>query len=230
MNKNCPSCGASYGIGPQNVGRRLPCKKCGTALVVGSDGLQLAHAQTPNPSSDIAAHEEPTLYGGDVMPQTGFGRSVKALPTDMLLGLVAKICFGFGMFLVILFLFFPLMDLARADGIKAEISAGNNKVAFKGIPQGGPNEGEDSKRKDWEKAREKLDKNLEEVHIASHRSRYWNLWGMMIGFFFLAGSSLSFLHPRNTTATKVVGAVILCAQAVLIFTAFVIGGTAAGFR
>lgn len=47
MNNTCPSCGSVYGVTPQHIGREFKCRKCGAALVVKEEGLQLAGGETP---------------------------------------------------------------------------------------------------------------------------------------------------------------------------------------
>ena len=39
MNNACPSCGAVYAVTAKDVGRKIKCKKCSSALRVDDDGL-----------------------------------------------------------------------------------------------------------------------------------------------------------------------------------------------
>lgn len=47
MKNECPACGAVYSVTRQHVGRRIACKKCGAALVVEADGIELAGRPRP---------------------------------------------------------------------------------------------------------------------------------------------------------------------------------------
>ena len=48
MNSACPTCGAVYAVTPKDVGRKLKCKKCHTALAVTDAGLVV---DTPSASA-----------------------------------------------------------------------------------------------------------------------------------------------------------------------------------
>ena len=48
MNSACPTCGAVYAVTPKDVGRKLKCKKCKTALAVTDAGLVV---DTPSASA-----------------------------------------------------------------------------------------------------------------------------------------------------------------------------------
>jgi predicted Zn finger-like uncharacterized protein len=41
MNNTCPKCGTSYSIKAEHVGRKVTCKNCQTALIVGEGGLEV---------------------------------------------------------------------------------------------------------------------------------------------------------------------------------------------
>src|ERR1700688_316407 len=41
MNNACPSCGAVYAVTGRDIGRKLKCKKCSSALIVTDAGLVL---------------------------------------------------------------------------------------------------------------------------------------------------------------------------------------------
>ncbi|MGF1582765.1 MAG: DUF4282 domain-containing protein [Gemmataceae bacterium] len=78
MNRNCPSCGATYKIGPEHVGRSVKCQGCGSALVVRPEGLAL---DQPPPQAPIASQDSYSQnYGvpGGMPPNTygqaGYGQ------------------------------------------------------------------------------------------------------------------------------------------------------------
>ena len=47
MNNNCPSCGALYNVASKDIGRRLKCKKCNSALTVTDAGLEMDDGGPP---------------------------------------------------------------------------------------------------------------------------------------------------------------------------------------
>ena len=55
MNNTCPSCGSVYGVTPQHVGRQFACRKCGAALAVNEEGLQLAGGAAAPPAEEEGA-------------------------------------------------------------------------------------------------------------------------------------------------------------------------------
>jgi predicted Zn finger-like uncharacterized protein len=125
MNNACPSCGAVYAVTAKDVGRKIKCKKCSSALIVTEDGLEPdepAAAPPPPPpvvavEADIAEDEED---GGEEEPVIAVkGKKEKKGKAPYqggsggvdLKGVMAKIggiptlLFSFGVFLVILFTF-----------------------------------------------------------------------------------------------------------------------------
>jgi len=80
-------------------------------------------------------------------------------------------------------------------------------------------------RKRWDKERDQLLEKAEEAEIRAQDARYWYAWGMMVGFFFVAGGAVGFLHPRQPRSRRVLGCIVLAAQVLLIFIGFQIGST-----
>jgi hypothetical protein len=58
MNNACPGCGAAYAVAEKDVGRRIACKKCGTALIVAATGLVRDDVDAPSPPPN-ADDDEP---------------------------------------------------------------------------------------------------------------------------------------------------------------------------
>jgi predicted Zn finger-like uncharacterized protein len=129
MNNTCPSCGAVYNVAGKDVGRRIKCKKCGTALTVTEAGLEVDAEAAPAPAPSFPAVDD--RYDEEESPSRdrdrgrkdrgrsrggpGFdlGQALKAI------GGLSTILFGIGAFLVIVFFFQPYISTAavkRASG------------------------------------------------------------------------------------------------------------------
>jgi predicted Zn finger-like uncharacterized protein len=52
MNNACPECGAIYAVAEKDIGRRIACKKCNTALVVAEEGLRRDSEAAPPKADD----------------------------------------------------------------------------------------------------------------------------------------------------------------------------------
>lgn len=59
MNNACPECGAVYAVAEKDIGRRISCKKCSTALIVAEEGLRRddSKAAVPPKKDDTAERE-----------------------------------------------------------------------------------------------------------------------------------------------------------------------------
>lgn len=250
MNNTCPSpnCGAVYNLTPAHVGRSFVCKKCNSSLIVTAQGLELQAPAYPPEPPDVGVIEE----ASPVPRATGRVRSrggseslqklIERLKTDSFTWL-----FGSGLVLVILFLFLPLIDQAKISARQAAIDRGNSKIyggsgsrkpAFPGGPPGVMEEPPKDKKddaKDKEKERKQWEetdkpKLMEEVEDARYSARTWlrwYSWGMMFGFICLGLAGLGYLSPQQTTIRRVVGSIVVCAQVLLIFIAFVIASSIA---
>ncbi|HEV3255332.1 MAG TPA: hypothetical protein VG013_00500 [Gemmataceae bacterium] len=213
-----PGCGAAYSITPQHIGRRLTCKKCGASLVVEPNGLQLADAVVAaEPAGGFEDMGGPSpsrrAYGqGSAALQSIWGRITEDVPTFL---------FGIGAVLVIVYLFYPLIDQAKETRAQAQIEAGDRRLAES--LQGDKGSGDDAKKKteDWEKKKKELQKDVDDLRVSNRRAIYWYMWGMMLGFLCLAIAAIGYLSPRQTTTRRVVGSIIICAEVVLIFMTFV---------
>jgi hypothetical protein len=137
MNNICPNpgCGAVYNITPQHVGRRLICKKCAAPLLVTDYGLQVEAgapagvppaegAPFPPHAPELPAAPPPAPRRGPSGPNpfTRFLDWVKGVE-------VATWLFGVGAFLVIMYVFFPIIDQAVVNRRSALIKAGENRQA-----------------------------------------------------------------------------------------------------
>src|SRR5206468_131012 len=129
MNNSCPSCGAIYNVAAKDIGRRIKCKKCQTALIVTENGLEVDQPVVPAAAAAPAAPLFDDEDDGDEVVSTkkgkDRGRRYAGPPGPSLgerlekVGGIPTLIMGFGAFLVIVFLFLPIIGSAavsRADG------------------------------------------------------------------------------------------------------------------
>jgi hypothetical protein len=144
--------------------------------------------------------------------------------------------FAFGSVLVILFLFFPILDQLKLAKFKAAVEIGDQEQTrldreLQAKEQANPSRaGADIDRKSRREAREKWTRQRSEVEAQAEQHRiglrgsaYWYTWGMLLGFLALAASAVGFLSPAQPMTRRVVGAIVLCAQLLLIFITYVMG-------
>jgi hypothetical protein len=245
MDKFCPApgCGATYNVSQHHVGRRFPCNKCGSPLVITAEGIRLAG---PAPGAEFALA---TAIDDEAHVPARPRRAGPSFWTRVLNDLFSWL-FGVGLFLLILFLFFPIIDVlkvanrsvpmeagdARQRHLDQELQAQINKEQ-KALAQGGPvDEAERKKREEqwkgrrdartaakesWEEEKNQLQQAVEAARFSARRAGYWYAWGMMFGFLFLAVAALGYLRPGQPTIRRVVGAVVICGQVLVIFVVYV---------
>jgi predicted Zn finger-like uncharacterized protein len=244
MNSACPTCGAVYAVTPKDVGRKLRCKKCKTALAVTDAGLVV---DTPSASAPavVATPVDDFDTGGEVVatrgkkarrpsgpPGPGVGEVVARI------GGLPTILFGLGTFLVIWFTFMePIGQAAnrRAEAgiekLKLERDQKIKKLLPKGKKQDELNEDErkkfqeDSKKinDDYEKLMETAQEDAAETKISNQRSIWFDKYGQLFGFVFLAFGSIGYLRTEQPLVMKIVAAVVLGLMLLLIFS-LAVGG------
>jgi hypothetical protein len=223
VNQNCPVCGTQFKIGHGQVGTQFPCFKCGTSLTVTPAGIQAAgaapHPPPPPPLSAVPLSAD---------------RAAAALPAgppwwrrvD-----VSTWLFGLGTFLVILYLFLPLINQGKARRARAKLDLGEAREKraeeeYKKSLATGPASPTASAnralaKEAWAKDRAQLEAEVSDARSEAAMSNYWYTWGMMFGFMLLAGAALGYLSPSQPTIRRVVGAIILCGEILLIFLRYV---------
>jgi predicted Zn finger-like uncharacterized protein len=132
MNNACPTCGAVYAVATKDIGRKIKCKKCSTALLVDDTGLvidapvaaavvvpPLPQATPAVPADDFATGDDATVakkkakkYADRGPGGGGFGAVLAQI------GGVPTILFCLGVFLVIWFTFMPI--IGDAATLRAE--------------------------------------------------------------------------------------------------------------
>jgi predicted Zn finger-like uncharacterized protein len=156
MNNSCPSCGAIYAVSGKDIGRKLKCKKCSSALIVSEDGLVMEGGATPPPSSaknspmaveeveQVENDEEEVIVSKSKKGKkdrfsartSGGGPNISALLGKV--GGLPTVLFSFGVFLVIYNTFMSrigeaaaLRDEARPMKLRMEMASRMESVMSK---------------------------------------------------------------------------------------------------
>ncbi|HEY8504753.1 MAG TPA: hypothetical protein VIL46_09235, partial [Gemmataceae bacterium] len=209
-------CGTLYNVTPNDVGRRIACKKCRAPLNVGPDGLRLEEGAAA-PPGEAPAFAVPAAPAGTVL-----GRLRGSIdPPTMLIGA--------GMFLVVVFAFFPLIDQARVLNLEGAIRAGDyadqlDEWETNQLNKGNPTPEDRSKRAaraaEWRREKERLGIEVNLARANADRAVVWNRRGMLLGFVLLSLAGVGFLATPQPGFRKVLGGVLL----LLVFLAATQGG------
>ena len=253
MNNACPSCGAVYAVTPKDVGRKLRCKKCQTALAVTDAGLVVdtpTATARPAPEPVAAAVADDFETGDEVVTTRGKkGRKFtgpRGPGLGELLGKaggLATVLFGIGAFLVIVYLFMPIIGQAaiqRVEAGKDKLEQERDAKLKKLIPKGKkPQDLTSDEQKKIAEDREKIVKDYAEriseaeddarsERTSNKRAVWFERYGMMFGFLFVMIGSIMYMMPEQPPIKRIVGAIVITAQMVLVFIAFLIRGVAIG--
>jgi hypothetical protein len=236
VNNTCPSCGAVYNVAAKDAGRRIRCKKCSAGLVVTDAGLEVDAPAAPGPARSPAPAADD--YEDDA-PRRGRGRSPRGgLALDPVqifkdFGGVPSLLFGFGAFLVIVFLFQPIIGgaaVSRAEGASERIDL-EWKVQERKLRKDKKTDEEVSKEREKfykDNDKDRAEENVGFERVGVKRSRWFEMYGMMFGFLFLMAGSLGYMTPGQTTVRRILGTVVLGAQVLIIFLIFAAGGGGCG--
>jgi predicted Zn finger-like uncharacterized protein len=243
MNNACPTCGAVYAVTPKDIGRKLRCKKCSTALAVTDAGLVV---DAPTGSAVAAAIpaavvEDDFDTGGEVVgPRAKKAKGYRGPAGPGLgerlakIGGVPTILFSVGTFLVIWFTFMtPIGQAAieRAQMAEAKLRLEMQAELEKLLPKGkkSPLELEGDERKtydekakkineDYEKRIEDAKKDAANTQISNVRSRWFDKYGQLFGFVFLAFGCIGYLRTEQPQVVKIVAAVVLGLMLLMMFS------------
>src|SRR5580692_8446560 len=113
MNNACPNCGAVYAVTARDIGRKLKCKKCSSALIVTDAGLVLDGPVAAAPQStarpvamdiddeDAGEGEEVVIVSKGKKGKSRQGRGGSGLGELLAkVGGISTMLFAFGVFLV----------------------------------------------------------------------------------------------------------------------------------
>lgn len=240
MNNLCPACGAAYNLRPTDVGRKVRCKRCGTALLVAAEGLvaeAAAGAVPPDPSAASAsfptADPPPASPPADAYVEIPaptiraptYQRSYPSSNFLAAIGGIPTVLFALGVFFVIVFTFMTpigeaatLRAQARVDLLKWEQDLEIRRL----------------KDKDIEKAAKIAESYLpklveasssaEYTRISNIRSQWYDRYGQLLGFLLLAFGCIGYLRTEQPLVLRIVAAVTLSFMLMAIFVLGVSGG------
>lgn len=239
MNSTCPTCGAVYAVTPKDVGRRLKCKKCKTALAVTDAGLVV---DTPSASAPaiVATHADDFDTGGEVVSTRGKkGKRFSATSGPgvgeviVRIGGISTILFSLGTFLVIWFTFMdPIGEAAitRASMSEKKIRLEQQAELKKLLPKGkkSPLELEGDEKKTYDEKAKKVNEDYEKkaddakeeaaiTEVDVRRSIRFDKYGQLFGFVFLAFGCIGYLRTEQPLVMRIVAATVLALMLLLIF-------------
>ncbi|MBM3979450.1 MAG: hypothetical protein FJ304_04055 [Planctomycetes bacterium] len=238
MNGNCPTCGALYNVGEKDIGRKLKCKKCSSALMVSDEGLVLddgkgAPASDPKPKRDTADSDDDRDDESLVKKNKGSRpRGPGALAG---IGGLPTLLFGIGVFFVIAFTSFPIIGVAGSERAKGYVEKLEHEVSVKKfalLPKGKKlADLSEAERKDINDKSDKIDEEFgrkiaeakldaEGTRISNKRDTWFEAYGLMFGFMFLAFGCVGFLRTDQTLTLKIVAAVVLSVMLIVMFGKF----------
>lgn len=227
MNNTCPACGTVYTVSPNDIGRRVRCKRCNASLMVGPEGLMLAlEAATAAP---VPADTQATF----APYPASLTNSPIAIP-----GSISTILFALGVFLVIFFTYMtPIGEAAarRAQGRLDQLKLDQERELRRLLPPGKDltdlrdserRSIEDQQRKirdDYQRKLEDARIEAEQTRISNIRSQWFDRYGQLFGFILLAFGCLGYLRTEQPLTLRIVAAVVLGSMLLLMF-ALGIGG------
>jgi len=178
----------------------------------------------------VGADDDP--YEEETTPRTKKKRAGGGMdPVQMFndYGGVSTLLFAFGAFLIIVFLFSPLIGDAavdRARGAEARAKLELEQKIEKARKVDKKTDEDINKMRDEfnEKKAPELKDNINYARISQMRDLYFDRYGMMLGFLFLMVGSLGFMGPGQSLIRRIVGATVITAQMLIVFLVF------SGFR
>jgi len=250
MNSTCPTCGAVYAVTPKDVGRKLKCKKCRTALAVTDAGLVVDPPSASAPAV-VATPVDDFDTGGEVLgtrgkkprrasgpPGPGVGEVIARI------GGIPTILFSLGTFLVIWFTFMdPIGEAAitRASMSERKVRLEQQIELKKLLPKGkkSPLELEGDEKKTYDEKAKKVNDDYEKkaddakeeaatTEVDVRRSIRFDKYGQMFGFVFLAFGCIGYLRTEQPLVIRIVAATVLALMLLLIFN--LAAGGCAGLR
>lgn len=254
MNNSCPRCDAVYNVAAKDIGRKIRCKKCSTALIVTDAGLEEDRPGAPPPepagsrpaaalpsrapaAADDEYDDEPVVKKGKTRAPRGPGIN----PIE-LVGGVPTLLFAFGVFLVIVFTSLPIIGAAGSDRAaayvdKLKLEANQKKEALlKGKKMADLT---DSDRNKLKEDRDKIDEDYakkmsdaaadaEGTRIGNRRDVWMERYGLMFGFIFVAFGCIGYLRTEQPLILKIVMGFILAFMLMVMFGTFGVQGCVGG--
>jgi len=247
MNNACPSCDAVYAVTAKDVGRKIKCKKCSTALRVDDSGLV---EDVDDPNVEEGGGEEAAPRGKRASRFSGANRA-KVGELIQKIGGVPTALFGFGVFLTIWSFFSSTISApngasdssAKAAAMQVKLEMDQSIRKAEGDPPEMP-EGEvdakametytNAKReydKKLSKDRKKIEKDFKkplndandrysQAQISNARGQWWDQHGLMFGFMFLSFGCIAYIRSDSNLVLRIVAGTILTLLLLVIFAKF----------
>ena len=228
-----------YNVAAKDIGRKLKCKKCSTALMVTEAGLEIDGPQAVGSKASPAMVDD---YGDDDAPvvkkkKGRFDRGPGGNPLAAIGG-IPTVLFGFGVFLVIVFTSLPIIGAAGSDRatayvdkLKLERDAKIKALEPKKKQADWTSDETKKYGDDAQKVTEDYDKKIKEAvidaegtKISNRRDVWMERYGLMFGFIFVAFGCLGYLRSDQPLTLRIVAAVILGAMMLIMFGTFGIHG------
>ncbi len=229
MNNACPTCGAVYAVTAKDVGRKIKCKKCSTALRVDDSGLIVdtpTASAPPIPAAPVAAAVvEDDDDGAVVIPKNKKGKKSYERAEggggvgEMLkkLGGVPTILFCIGTFLIIWFTF--MSYIGEASVARAKMSTAMMKLDMANELTRAKGDAEKVKKimEDYGKRGEEASKDAFETQVDNVRAVRNERFGQLLGFLFLAFGCIGYLRSEQPPIIHYVAGFILASMMLVVF-------------
>ena len=223
MNNACPTCGAVYAVAAKDIGRKIRCKKCSTALRVDNTGLVVdAPAAAPPPAPVVAAVVADDFDADDevVSPRgkKSAGRKYSGGPGILeQIGGVPTILFTLGVFMVIWFTF--MTPIGEAAILRSSMGAARLKLDMSAELKKAKDDPEKVKKitEDYAKRGEEATKEAANSAIDNVRSIKYDRYGQMFGFILVAFGCIGYLRTQQPPIMHYVAGVILSGMMLVVF-------------
>ncbi len=249
MNNTCPSCDAVYAVTAKDVGRKIKCKKCGTALRVDDEGLvedtpDTAPVEAGEEGDEaVAPKSKKKRFSGASAPKIGeLLQKVGGVPTAL---------FGFGVFLTIWFFFQQAISApngasdsrSKAAALRVKLDQDQEiRKAEADAPEVPEGEVDAKAMETYANAKKEYDKNLSKkrkeidkkykkplneanddftlTQISNARGMWWDQYGLMFGFMFLAFGCIAYIRGDGNLVLRIVAGSILTLLFLVVFAKF----------
>jgi|GEM_PF-1206088 len=245
-----PAVRITYAINPNDVGRKVRCKRCGATLLITPEGLTLegvvagaVATSVPSASGSVPPASVP-VPPVPPAPDQGYGevpappftssyqrRSTPAFSASLAaIGGIPTILFVLGVVLVLWFSYMvPIGEAAagraraRVDLLELEQKLEIQRLKSK---EGNPKEGMEKINRIMESYEPKLQQAENDAaysQISSLRSRWFDLYGQLVGFLLVALGCIGYLRTAQPLVVQILAAGILGGVLLVAFM-FGVGG------